>query len=340
MGHLPLLDQKEKYGVGVPQMLTGTKVKVAFVPDSNKGEPMKKTILSLLAVFTAMGLNAGETTVEKLHDHYSAEANKTDNPMVQEMAKGITDATAKRETQKYKNLKEAIERLSNGNASEADKELIKSVDEPSLKKLQNVTAYPFKIDINSPVYHTLAMGGEMVPTVIAVAIDLYTIKHCTNDLSKMTFEDIQNAGSSKEYFSLITLGYKAFGSTKNDYVKFVHAARAFNCADSDILKKYLQKDNEFEGTFLTGLVKDDMGDKPVLMSYKNEVGNECTVIGHTSPTIPSLGGQYAKTEIKLEKETCKSGEAFKITGYVTMPDGNMIFSNILPGDKVKIVKTK
>lgn len=300
---------------------------------------MKKLILSLVAVFATIGLQAGETTVEKLHEHYSAEANKTDNPLINEVAKGLEEKASK-PTQRAKNLNEAVERWSSGKASEADKELIKSEDEPSIKKLQDLTAYPFKIDINSPVYHTLAMGGEVLPTPIAVAIDLYTIKHCTNDLSKMTFEDIQNTGSSKEYFSLITLGYTSFGSTRNDYVKFVHAARAFNCADSDALKKYLQKDNEFEGTFLTGLSKEDMGDKSVFMSYENEAGNECTVIGHTSPTIPSLGGQFARVEIKLEKETCKSGETFMIKGYIARPGGSMIFSNITPGDKVKIVKTK
>lgn len=301
---------------------------------------MKRTILSLVAVFVAIGLQASETTVEKLHEHYSAEANKTDNPLVKEVAKGLAENASSKPTQRTKNLNEAVERLSNGNASEADKELIKSIDEPNLKKLQSVTAYPFKVDINNPSYHIIAVGGESLTIPFAAIIDLYSIKHCTNDLSKMTPKDISILGSSKEYFSLITLGYTSFGSTRNDYVKFVHAARAFNCGDGDALKKFLQQDNQFEATFLAGLAKEDLGDKPVHMIYENAANEECIVLGHTSPTISALGGQFARTEIKLEKETCKSGETFMIKGYVTMPDGNVIFSNITPGGQVKIVKTK
>lgn len=307
---------------------------------------MKKLILGVILALVTTCLYAKGTTVEKPHEHYSVEANKTDSPLVKEIATGL-DKKASKSVQRIKNLNDAVERVSKGKASEADKELIRSEDSPFIKKLQESTVYKFDIDINNPiVYHILAGGGEALPKVFATAIDLYMIKHCTNDLSKMTPEDIQNTVAMKENSVMVPLKYASesngdsLNASKEDYVKFVHAARAFNCGDSESLRKFLQKDNEFEGTFLTGLSKEDMGDKSVFMSYANEAGNECTVIGHTSPTIPSLGGQFARVEIKLEKETCKSGEAFMIKGYVAKTDGNMIFSNITPDDKVKIVKKK
>ena len=299
---------------------------------------MKKLILAFVAVLTAMGLYAGETTVD------TVEANITDNDLTKGIKEGISQASSE-PTQEMKNLRAAVDRLDNGKASFSDKALIASHFDPAIKSLQVETTYGFNVKMDDPNYSLLAYSSFALPSVVSVILDIYAIQNCSNDISKFTGDDMKAIGVSKDFATIFTLknmtlnyaDHKATAS-KEDYVKFVHAARAFNCADSDALKKYLQKDNE--GTFLTGLVKEDMGDKSVFMSYENEAGNECTVIGHTSPTIPSLGGQFARVEIKLEKETCKSGEAFMIKGYIARPGGRMIFSNITPGDKVKIVKTK
>ena len=306
---------------------------------------MKKLILSFVAIFTAMGLYADETTVEKLQEHYSAEANKTEHPLIKEIAKGLEEKVSQ-PTQRAKNLNEAVERWSDSKASNADKELIKSEYEPFIKKLQGETVYEFNIEIDNPLFVHIAALAASLPTVATTWIDFYMIRYCTNDISKITLKDLANIGTMKEYSPIVNLKFASesqnhpIKANKEDYVKFVHAARALNCGDDESLKKYLQKDNEFEGTFVAGLSKEDMGNKPVLLSYKNEAGNECFVTGRTSATIPSLGGQYERVEIKLEKETCKSGEAFIINGYATKTDGNLIFSDILPGDKVKILKNK
>ena len=299
---------------------------------------MKKLILALVAVLTAMGLYAGETSVEKLHEHYSAEANKTDNPLIKEVAKSLEEK-ASTPTQRAKNLNEAVERWSNGKATDADKELIKSEDEPSLKKLQNVTAYPFKIDIDSPAYHTLAMGGQVIPTPIAVAIDLYTIKHCTNDLSKMTFEDIQNAGSSKEYTPLIMLGYSTFGSTRNDYVKYVQAARVFNCSEMKILLDYINVET-IVATVVTGYDTKNTNVQPMEFSFKKENGTECRVFGN------SLKFENGRISVDIKKQKCENGDESMVHGYVA-PNVEkeekqiaVTFSSLNVGDKVKITKTK
>lgn len=285
---------------------------------------MKKLFLSLVAVFTAMGLYA-----EDIPEQKQAFMKTPDGKF--------------EPTQFQKNIWEASDRLDAGKASQADKELVKSVSDEIMNKVHQNTIYEFTINVDSPSFKYLYALSAMTTNISAAVIDQYVASHCSTDLTKASVEDLQKgANSILVGLKDKTLEYVDHNATasKEDYTKFVHAARAFNCGDNDALKKYLQKDNEFEGTFLTGLVKEDMGDKSVFMSYENEAGNECTVIGHTSPTIPSLGGQFARVEIKLEKETCKSGEAFMIKGYIARPGGSMIFSNITPGDKVKIVKTK
>lgn len=205
---------------------------------------MKKVILGSITILVAMGLHAGETMVEKLHGHYSEESNKTDNPLIKEVVKVIEEKASK-PTQRAKNLNDAAERWSKGEASEADKELIKVEDGPFIKRLQDKTVYGFQMDIDNPIYHVLSMGGASLPTVFATMIDLYTIKHCTNDLSKMVFEDFQSMGAMKEYGVMVPLNYASesnahpLKANREDYVKFIHAARAFNCGDERILEKYL-----------------------------------------------------------------------------------------------------
>lgn len=301
---------------------------------------MKKTFLASLVVFTAMGLCAGEVTVD------IAEVNITDNDFTKGIKEGISQASSE-PTQEMKNLRAAVDRLDNGKASFSDKALIASHFDPAIKRLQVETTYGFNVKMDDPNYSLLAYSSFALPSVVSVILDIYAIQNCSNDISKFTGDDMKAIGVSKDFATIFTLknmtlnyaDHKATAS-KEDYVKFVHAARAFNCTDFAALKKYLQKDNEFEGTFVTGLLKEDMGDKPVSISYKNEFGNECIVLGHTTATIPSLGEQFTKAEIKLEKESCKSGELFMVDGYATKTDGNMFFSNISPRDKVKIVKTK
>lgn len=271
---------------------------------------MSKLFLALIVIFMAIGLYAGNT-----------------------------DEKVSEPTQRAKNLNEAVERWSSGKATDADKELIKSEDEPSIKKLQNLTAYPFKIDINSPIYHTLAMGGEALTIPFAAIIDLYTIKHCTNDLSKMTFEDIQNAGASKEYTPLIMLGYTTFGSTRNDYVKYVQAARVFNCSEMKILLDYINVETVV-ATVVTGYDTKNTNVQTMEFSFLKENGTECRVFGN------SLKFENGQISTDIKKQKCENSDELVVWGYVAPnvekaeKQTDITFSTLNVGEQVKIIKSK
>lgn len=299
---------------------------------------MKKTILALVAVFTAMGLYAGETTVEKLHAHYSSEANKTDNPLIKEVAKGLEEKASK-PTQRAKNLNEAVERWSNGTASEADKELIKSEDEPFIKELQATTVYGFQMDIDNPSYHFLASGSAVLPTVFSAVIDLYMIQHCTNDLSKITPEDFKNAGASREYGQLIHMKYGFMGTTKDAYKKYIQAVMAFNCSDQKALLDYVGVEI-VDATVLTNYDTQKSASQIMEFSFQNKKGIECHVFGETYKI------DNGKFFIRVKKQKCGINAEREAEGSVwpfvdnTENHLDTTFSSLNVGDKVKIFKTK
>lgn len=300
---------------------------------------MKKSLLLLssLALASTFAI-ADETTVKKLHDHYSAEANKTDNPMVKEIAKGLEEKASK-PTQEMKNLNEAVERLANGKASDADKEFIKSQDEPFIKKLQESTVYPFNVDITSQVYHTLSIGGASLPEVFAVVIDSYTIKNCTNDLTKMTFEDIQNAGSSKEYGLLLSMKYSSFKSSKEAYTKYIQAVKAFNCDDRNAFSDFVDVET-VEAIVLTNYDTQKSAPQIMEFSFQNKKGMECHVFGE------AYKFENGKIGIHLKKQKCGNNAEKEVEGYVWPFVDNVenhldtTFLSLNVGDKVKIFKTK
>jgi len=299
---------------------------------------MKKLILALVAVLTAMGLYAGETTVEKLHEHYSAEANKTDNPLIKEVAKGLEEK-ASTPTQRVKNLNEAVERWSNGKASEADKELIKSNDEPFIKELQNATVYGFQMDIDNPSYHFLATGSASLLSVFSSVIDLYMIQHCTNDLSKITPEDFKNAGVSREYGQLMHMKYGFMGTTKDAYKKYIQAVMAFNCSDQKALLDYVDVET-VEATVLTNYDTQKSASQIMEFSFHNKKGIECHVFGETYKF------ENGKFGIHLKKQKCGTDAEKEVEGSVWPFVDNVenqldtTFSSLNVGDKVKIFKTK
>lgn len=299
---------------------------------------MKKTILLLVAVFTAMGLYAGETTVEKLHDHYSAEANKTDSPLIKEVAKGLEE-NASKPTLRAKNLNEAVERWSNGKATDADKELIKSEDGPFIKELQAATVYGFQMDIDNPSYHFLAMGSASLPTVFSTVIDLYMIQHCTNDLSKITPDDFQNAGVSKEYGLLISMKYGGMWTTKDAYKKYIQAVRAYNCSDQKAFLDYIGIET-VDATVLTKFDPKIEESQTIEFLFKNDVGNECKVYGKT------LKYNNGKFSVNLIKQKCGAEQESTVEGYASPFKTNnderadTTFTTLNVDDKVEIFKTK
>lgn len=299
---------------------------------------MKKLILSLVSIFTAIGLQAGETTVEKLHEHYSDESNKTDNPLIKEVAKGL-DEKASKPTQRAKNLNEAVERWSNGTASEADKELIKSEDEPFIKEFQNSTVYPFNIDINSPVYHTLAIGYGSIPTTFSAIVDLYMVKHCTDDLSKMTKEDIKNLAASREFFPLIGFKSPSFSISEDTYTKYVLAARLFNCGDSKAYSDYIDSET-VDATVLSDLDPQKSAPQIIEFLFENKKRIECHIFGEA---YKFDNGKYG---IRVKKQKCGTKPEKEIDGVVypsvenTENRADTTFSTLNSGDKVKIYKLK
>ena len=298
----------------------------------------KKIILALVATIATIGLNAAEATVEKLGDHYSAEANKTDNPLIKEVAKGI-DEKASKPTQRAKNLNEAVERLANGKASDADKEFIKSQDEPFIKKLQESTVYPFKVDITSQVYHTLSIGGASFPEVFAIIIDSYTIKNCTNDLTKMTFEDIKTAGVAREYAHLTYMKYQSLGTSKDSYKKYVQAVRAFNCGDQNAFRDYVDVEL-VDATVLTTYDTQKSAPQNMEFSFQNKKEIECHVFGD------AYKFENGKFGIRVKKQKCGHDAEREVEGSVWPFIDNVenhldtTFSSLNVGDKVKIFKTK
>lgn len=300
---------------------------------------MKKTIiLALVAVFAAIGLHAADTTVEKLHDHYSTEANKTDNPFIKEVAKGIEEKASK-PTQRMQNLNEAVERLASGKATEADKELIKSEDEPFIKRLQENTVYPFRVDINDPIYHTLASFSASLTSATSTIVDLYMTKHCTNDLSKMTLEEIREVSSSLEYGHLLSMKYASFKVSETTYAKYLQAARAFNCGDQNAFRDYVDVEL-VDATVLTNY--DSKISTPQIMefSFQNKKGIECLVSGE------AYKFKNGKFSISVKKQKCGVDTEKEIEGTVWPFVDNVenqvdvTFSSLKVGDKVKIFKTK
>lgn len=189
---------------------------------------MKKMFLASLAVCMAIGLHAEVSTVET--------GEHTQGAILQ---KAFSE-------QRVKNLNEAVKKHNEGKASQADKELIMSEYEPFIKKLQGETVYGFKIEIDNPIFVPIAALTASLPTVATTLIDFYMIKYCTNDISKMTLEDLANIGATKGYSPIVNLKYASesqvgfIKANKIDYIKFVHAARAFNCSDTEALSKYLE----------------------------------------------------------------------------------------------------
>jgi len=285
---------------------------------------MKKLILLLVAIFTAMGLYADEITVEK----FSAEANKTDNPLIKEVAK-----KASKPTQEMKNLNEAVERLANGKASEADKELIKNSDEPFIKILQESTIYPFRVDIDDPIYHTLATFYASIPSSASAMVDLYMMKHCTNDLSKMTVEELREASTTREWGYLTSMKYSSFKSSEDTYTKFVQAVRAFNCDDQNAYRDYVDSET-VEATVLTNYDTQKSASQIMEFSFQNIKGIECHVFGETYKI------DNGKFFIRVKKQKCGMGAEKEAEGSVWPLGDNTTFSSLNVGDKVKMYKTK
>ena len=290
---------------------------------------MKTLILTLVAVFTAMELYASETT---------AEASNTDNPLVKEVAKGLDEKVSK-PTQEMKNLNEAVERLAIGKASEADKELIKNSDEPFIKMLQESTIYPFRVDIDDPIYHTLATFYASIPSAASAMVDLYMMKHCTNDLSKMTMEESREASTTQEWGRLISMKYSSFKSSENTYAKFVQAVRAFNCNDHNAFRDYVDVET-VEATVLTNYDTQKSASQIMEFSFQNIKGIECHVFGETYKI------DNGKFFILVKKQKCGIDAEKEAEGSVWPFVDNAenhphtTFSSLKVGDKVNIFKTK
>ena len=271
---------------------------------------MSKFFLALIVIFMAMGLYAGNT-----------------------------DEKVSEPTQRTKNLNEAVERWSSGKATKADIELIKSEDEPFIKGLQKETVYGFKMDIDNPSYHFLAMGGASFTSAFSSIIDLYMIKHCTNDLSKITPEDFQNIGASKEYGQLLHMKYGTMGTTKDTYKKYIQAVKSFNCADPKAFFDYLGLEI-VNATVLTKFVPNMDVPQTVEFSFKNDIGDECKVYGKT------LKYNNGKFSVNLSKQKCDTAQESTIEGYASpfktnndeRVDGTFTTLNV--GDKVEIFKSK
>ena len=150
--------------------------------------------------------------------------------------------------QELKNLMASEERQINGEATFADKFVLITHLGPSIKRLQEEIVYKTSIDLESPSYIPIANGALIMLDSASTALDIYSIKTCSNDLSKFTNEDMKTITTSNEFASAFALKQKTLTSNdriptakRADYVRFIHALRAANCEDNDAaLQKYLE----------------------------------------------------------------------------------------------------
>ncbi|AHJ13101.1 hypothetical protein [Sulfurospirillum multivorans] len=180
---------------------------------------MKKSILFIVTIFSVLELNASEVSRASI------------DPM-----------------QELKDLVAAEERHINGEATFTDKVILITHLGPSMKRLQEEIVYKTSIKIEDPSYLPIANGALIMLDSASTALDIYSIKTCSNDLSNFTNEDMKAITASNEFASAFALKQKTLTSNDHmptakraDYVRFIHALRAANCKDSDAaLQKYLE----------------------------------------------------------------------------------------------------
>jgi len=179
---------------------------------------MNKYIYLLVTVFCTLGLNA------------SAETKILTDP-IKEM----------------KDLMAAEERQMKGEATFNDEVLIRVHLNPAVKRLQEEIVFKTSIDTKSPSYVPIANGALMMLDATSTALDIYSIKNCSDDLSKFSNEDFKAIFTSNDFGSAYELKKKTLTTSDHistakraDYVRFIHALRASNCNDNEELQKYLE----------------------------------------------------------------------------------------------------
>ncbi|NBL00597.1 MAG: hypothetical protein EOM50_21870 [Erysipelotrichia bacterium] len=180
---------------------------------------MKKSILFIVTIFCLQVLSASEVSRASI------------DPM-----------------QELKELVAAEERHINGEATFTDKVILITHLGPSIKRLQEELVYKTSIDIESSSYIPIANGALIMLDSASTALDIYSIKTCSNDLSKFTNEDMKAITTSNEFASAFALKQKTLTSNNRiptakraDYVRFIYALRAANCKDNDVaLQNYLE----------------------------------------------------------------------------------------------------
>ncbi len=180
---------------------------------------MKKSILFCVTIFCLLELSASDVSRSSI------------NP-----------------TQELKKLVDAEERHINGESTFADKVIMITHLGPSIKRLQEELVYKTSIDIESPSYIPIANGALMMLHSTSTALDIYSVRNCSDDLTKFTNEDLKAIFTSNDFGSAYELKKKTIiadghipTAKRADYVRFIHALRAANCKNDDVsLQKYLE----------------------------------------------------------------------------------------------------
>lgn len=165
-----------------------------------------------------------------------------------ELSASDLNKTQSSPTQELKELLSAEENHINGKATFEDKVILITHLGPSIKRLQEELVYKTSIDIKSSSYIPIANGALIMLDSASTALDIYSIKTCSNDLSKFTNEDMKAITTSNEFASAFALKQKTLTSNNRiptakraDYVRFIYALRAANCKDNDVaLQNYLE----------------------------------------------------------------------------------------------------
>ena len=179
---------------------------------------MNKFIYLLVTVFCTLGLNASEET------------KISTDPM-----------------QEIKDLIAAEERQMKGETTFKDEVLMRIYLSPAIKRLQEEIVFKSSIDTKSPSYVPVANGALMMLHATSTALDIYSVRNCSDDLSKFSNEDFKAIFASNDFGSAYELKKKTLTTSdhtstakRTDYIKFIHALRASNCNDSEELQKYLE----------------------------------------------------------------------------------------------------